>query len=188
MDIPHTENGNFSKNKKNRFFNRKRNTSTIDMTAMVDVAFLLLTFFVLSSTISQSSMMELIVPPKAENSADDRIEVLEEKVLTLILLDSGAIAYFKGITDPKVLYTDYSPNGIRKVILKHLHKEIPRCDGETPTRLKNVCWDPIIVIKPENQSRFKHLVDVLDELAITKAPKFAIDEFTETDSMFLTSH
>jgi hypothetical protein len=41
------------------------------------------------------------------------------------------------------------------------------------------------VIKPKKSSRYKNLVDLLDELAITEAPKYAIDKFTEEDSLLL---
>ncbi len=166
----------------------KKKSTKIDMTAMVDVAFLLLTFFVLTATMTNSAMMELTVPPKKEDDMEEedrREDILEDKIMTLILEDDDKISYYVGITEPEVLETNYSPDGVRKVLLGHLNAKSPRCATGKGARIVKGCWDPIFVIKPRSQSRYKNLVDLLDELAITESPKYAIDEFTEQDSLLL---
>ncbi|MEZ4847925.1 MAG: hypothetical protein R3B93_04745 [Bacteroidia bacterium] len=107
--------------------------------------------------------------------------------MTLVLDDNDIVKYYVGITEPDVQEAYFDNDGVRKVIIGHLlygQRELgqARCKG------KNVegCWDPIFVIKPRNQSRYKNLVDLLDELAITEAPKYAIDKFTAQDSLLLT--
>ena len=153
----------------------------LDMTAMVDVAFLLLTFFVLSAVVSQQRALELVVPPACEG-ADCHVKVDEKKVLTLVLGEQNQIRYYHGITDPEVLKTDYSPKGIRAVIQQHLLSGGPLCRSQEK---KEDCWDPIIVVKAEKTSRYGKLIEVLDELLITQAPKYTIASFTLQDSLLL---
>ncbi|MEM7509798.1 MAG: biopolymer transporter ExbD [Bacteroidota bacterium] len=163
--------------KDNNIKRTNRRSVNIDMTAMVDVAFLLLTFFVLTATLKEDMLLEVVMPPKMDDESA-RIEVLEEKVLTLILKEGDEIAYFFGADESKIDTTNYSPNGIRKVILDHLQagsqkRRLPMC---VDVGSNEPCWDPMVVIRPMANSRYKNLVDVLDELAITDAPKYAIDQ------------
>ena len=163
---------------------QKKKSTRIDMTAMVDVAFLLLTFFVLTTTMAKPSMMVLAVPPKREDTTQTQLEVKESKVLTLILGEKDKVHYYFGITDPEVKTTSFDPEkGVRILIRNHLKGKTgqPLCQGK---ETKN-CWDPIIVIKPNKTSRYKNLVDILDELKITGTPKYAITAVTDPDSVLL---
>jgi hypothetical protein len=166
----------------------KKKSTKIDMTAMVDVAFLLLTFFVLTATMSSSSVMELTMPPKVDDMDKDDLykKIREDKIMTLVLDDNDVVKYYVGITEPEVLEAYFDNDGVRKVILSHMYYG-PNELGQARCKGKNVenCWDPIFVIKPRNQSRYKNLVDLLDELAITQAPKYAIDKFTVQDSLLI---
>ena len=168
----------------------KKKSTRIDMTAMVDVAFLLLTFFVLTATMSSNSVMDLSMPPKADDDIEEedrRKKIIEDKIMTLVLDDNDKVTYYVGITEPEIEETNFSNDGLRKVILSHMHQGgggAPLC-----VEVNNApgCWDPIFVIKARPESRYKNLVDLLDELAITKAPKYAIDEFTPQDSLFIAT-
>ena len=186
----------------------KKKSTRIDMTAMVDVAFLLLTFFVLTATMSDSGAMELIMPPKAENEEEEemvRQDVLEDKIMTIILGEKDSIYFYVGISEPEVKYGSFDAsrgNSIRKIIQGHLDganlseelreryraadNTVRRCETGKGARATKDCWDPIFVIKPRKICKYKNVVDVMDELAITEAPKYAIDNlFTPTDSLLL---
>jgi len=174
----------------------KKKSTKVDMTAMVDVAFLLLTFFVLTATMSNSSVMELTMPPKVDDPKDEedtRKKILEDKIMTIILDDDDKIKYFVGITEPEVVTTGFQDTGIRKAIQDHIYAKkmqlgLPLCKEVNNVGLnEGKCWDPIFVIKPKNVSRYKNLVDVLDELAILQAPKFAIDKYTDADSLVIVA-
>lgn len=169
--------------KKKGFSKTKKKSTSVDMTAMVDVAFLLLTFFVLTAMIDHSTMIELVVPPKAEEDIHQKIR--EDKIMTIVLEKDDKIYYYVGITQPEVLETNFSSDGLRKVLLTHLNAHSPRCESGKTAQVEKGCWDPIFIIKPTNQSRYKVLVDLLDELAITNASKYAIDEFTVEDSLLI---
>ncbi len=159
----------------------KKKSTRIDMTAMVDVAFLLLTFFVLTSTMSKPSMMVLAVPPKDNEETLDPLVAKESKFLTLILGKNDKVHYYKGITDAEVKTTNFGPEGVRVLIRNHINKFKPLCRGKNTEG----CWDPILIIKPHKTARYKNLVDILDEMKISAVPKYALTEMTENDSTLL---
>ena len=161
----------------------KRKSTKIDMTAMVDVAFLLLTFFVLTATMSDAYVMEVVKPPKCEGP-DCGLPIDEEKILTLILEDNDEVSYYHGNDLEGLETTDFSDSGIRKAILTHLRRHPELC---SKTENKDGCWDPIFVIKPKKESKYSNLVDILDEMAITDAKKYAIGEYTNLDSLAFAS-
>ena len=168
----------------------KKKSTRIDMTAMVDVAFLLLTFFVLTAVIQDSAIMSLTMPPKAPDVEEEekRVKVDEEKIVTLILEEDDKITWYQGITNPELKTADYDPDkGLRQVVLDHLRFKPRLCRDEKRKYGQETpdCWDPIFIIKPRYNSAYGNLVDVLDEMAITEAPKYAIDKFTEVDSLLL---
>jgi biopolymer transport protein ExbD len=167
----------------------KKKSTRIDMTAMVDVAFLLLTFFVLTATMSDSVVMQLTMPPKVDEKLKDElyIEIDEKKIMTIVLDSNDVVKYYVGALKSdktEVKTTDYSDTGIRKALMEHINtgkqyglslcKEVDNAPG---------CWDPIFVVKPRKQSRYKNLVDILDEFAVTGAPKYAVDKFFPADSI-----
>lgn len=162
------------------------------MTAMVDVAFLLLTFFVLTATMNKPSVMELNMPPKTDELPEDstKIKVKEEKIMTLILDADDTVRYYVGITNPEVKATSFDPaNGVRGAIQEHINWGLKRglqlCVKVGDGKSTKNCWDPIFLIKPRVTSRYGNLVDLIDELNITEAPKYAITEFAEEDSLLL---
>jgi len=168
----------------------KKKSTKIDMTAMVDVAFLLLTFFVLTAVIQDYSIMALTMPPKDDNIDREDLEadVDEEKVVTIILGEKDTVHYFHRITDVDVEYTNYDPEkGIAKVIQDHIRRYPKLCREEKEKYGQETegCWDPIFVIKAKKQSTYKNLVDVLDEMSIQGAPKYAIDRLSVRDSLIL---
>src|ERR1044071_8156044 len=96
---------------------RAKKTSTrIDMTPMVDLAFLLLTFFVMTTTLNKPQTMEITMPEKPKEG-DVMPEINEKNVMTVVLGDDDKVYRYMGITDPAVEKADYSANGIRKVLL-----------------------------------------------------------------------
>ena len=163
----------------------KKKSTRIDMTAMVDVAFLLLTFFVLTATMTNTNVMELTMPPKVDESQEDEKykEIDEKKIMTILLYEEDTVKYFTGITNPEVKNTGFEEGGIDKAIRGHLNYDkvlgVPRCKG----RESKGCWDPIFLIKAKPISRYKNLIDLLDELAIEGATKYAIDKYSPADSI-----
>ncbi|NNF02718.1 MAG: biopolymer transporter ExbD [Bacteroidia bacterium] len=131
----------------------------IDMNPMVDLAFLLITFFMLTTTFSKQQVMELILPvkPKAESMVVEQ-PVKESKVVTILLSNDDKIFYYNGITEPDLIETSYEENGIRSVLINK-NKEIA---------------DMVVLVKPLEDSRFKNYVDILDELKLAEVNRYAI--------------
>ncbi len=144
---------------------RSKKTSTkIDMTPMVDLAFLLLTFFVMTTTLNKPQTMEINMPEEVKEG-DTPPPVNEKKVLTIILGDDDKVYWYIGMTDPIVEVTNFSDEGIRKILLK-----------------KNAEIDKMVVlIKATDESRYKNMVDILDEMNITNMKRYVLVDITPVD-------
>jgi biopolymer transport protein ExbD len=142
----------------------KKSSTRIDMTPMVDLAFLLLTFFILTTTLQKPQTMEITLPEKPKED-DKPPEVNEKKVLTLVLGAENKVYWYVGITDPKVEVTDFSDKGIRKILLKK-NQEI---------------HEMIVLIKAMDDSKYRNYVDILDEMNISNIKRFAIVDITPQD-------
>ncbi len=144
---------------------RSKKTSTkIDMTPMVDLAFLLLTFFVMTTTLNKPQTMEINMPEDVKEG-DIPPPVNEKKVLTIVLGDDDKVYWYIGMTDPAVEVTNFSPDGIRKILLR-----------------ENAKIDKMVVlIKALDESRYKNVVDILDEMNITNMQRFVMVDITPVD-------
>jgi biopolymer transport protein ExbD len=142
----------------------KKSSTRIDMTPMVDLAFLLLTFFMLTTTFNKPQTMEIIMPEKPKEEEDQPL-VNEKKVITLLLGKEDKIYWYQGITDPTVEVADFSKDGIRKILLEH----------------NAAIKDMMVLIKPSDESRYKNVVDILDEMNITGIKRYAIVDITKVD-------
>ena len=144
---------------------RSKKTSTrIDMTPMVDLAFLLLTFFVMTTTLNKPQTMEITMPEKPKEE-DKQPLVNEKHVLTLILGANNKVYWYLGITDPKVELSDFSNDGIRKVLLQQ------------NAQIKEM----VVLIKPSDESKYKNIVDILDEMNISNIARYALVDITPVD-------
>jgi biopolymer transport protein ExbD len=151
----------------------KKMGTHMDMTPMVDLAFLLLTFFMLTTTFSKPQTMEINMPVKEED-VTKQPPIKASNAMTLILGEDDKVFYYFGLGDPaenpEVIETDYSATGIRKVLIS------PRVKGNPKM---------VVLIKPMETSRYKNMVDILDELKITDTQKFALVDITDTDKQLV---
>lgn len=142
----------------------KKSSTRIDMTPMVDLAFLLLTFFVMTTTLNKPQAMQINMPDKPKEG-DEQPEVNERNVLTLVLGENDKIYWYIGITNPEVQVTNFSATGIRKV-LQEKKAENPKI---------------IVLIKSLDEARYKNMVDIMDEMSISSVQRFALVEITDVD-------
>lgn len=146
----------------------KKVSTKIDMTPMVDLAFLLITFFMLTTTFNKPKAMEVIMPDKTKDKKEAPIKA--SHAVTIILGENNKVFWFQGVEDaavkPEVNVTDFSAEGIRKVIIQK-NKEI----GEKF----------VVVIKALDKSHYKNMVDILDEMTITDTKRYAIVDITPQD-------
>lgn len=151
-------------------------TPRIDMTPMVDLVFLLITFFMLATTLNVPSVMPVVVPKESKKGDPTPPPVKMSKTHTLVLAEKHKIFHYKllgegGQERPEV--TDFK--GIRKLLKKRV-KEVKQ---QFPNDKNN---DLIVLIKFHKGSTYKDMVDILDEINIVGVKKYAIVEITDTDN------
>lgn len=149
----------------------KKNGGKVDLTAMVDLAFLLITFFMLTTSLNKPNAMDVAMPDKNKMDANDNIEISDTRSITLLLGSDNKISWYYGqlkapITPPTTV--DYSTEGIRKVLLTK-KQEVPARNGGK---------DLIVVIRPSDQSTQRNLVDILDEMKIVDVKRYMISKIT----------
>ncbi|WP_395053968.1 ExbD/TolR family protein [Flavobacterium sp.] len=150
----------------------KKQNSTVDLTAMVDLAFLLITFFMLTTSLSKPQSMPLGLP--AKDDIDDPIPPVktdQRRTVTVILGKNNAIKWYHGLLEApeangKPQNTSYGKDGIRKILLDRV-QSVPQVTGNLKKGL-------IVIIKPTSKSNYRNLVDILDEMVISKVDTYAI--------------
>lgn len=144
----------------------KKSSGKPDMTPMVDLGFLLITFFMYTTTFGKPNIMKLNMPDKEEDpDKQENMDLKESNTITIIMgKDNRIFWYQKALTDvlPEDLTeTDYTSDGIRTAILKR------KANAPNPENFT-------VIIKPTDEANWKNTVDILDEMAVTQSDKFAI--------------
>lgn len=179
----------------------KKMSTRIDMTPMVDLAFLLLTFFVLTTTLRQPTAMNITVPvkKKIDDPNNKPTQVPEARTINIILGKNDKVFYYMGMIrdeqEPVLIETTYAADGLRKILLeknadvrakvrvleeKLLRKEIPdSIFRKEVSKVKREGAEPetgkglFAIIKPSKESTLKNLVDVFDEMSVCNIPVYA---------------
>jgi biopolymer transport protein ExbD len=138
---------------------RRKPVPKVDMTPLVDLGFLLITFFIFTSSLTAATAMKLRMPAEGNPSTYP-----QSKTLTIIPA-SSAVYYYHGRFEPGtgLLHTTYDVRtGIGAVI--RAQQARLGVDGKKL----------LIVIKPADDAAYKNLVDILDEVVINEVTKYAI--------------
>ena len=158
----------------------KKGAPAIDMTPMVDLAFLLIAFFMLATTLAKPKAMEILKPAKKEKEDKNDPVVNKGRVMSILLGENDKIYYYQ-ISDEdlakgnlKVDSTDFSAKGVR---------------GAIRFRQDAVAADPrfgnkdslIVLIKGAPKAKYKNMVDILDEMNITNQKKYALVKVPKDD-------
>lgn len=145
----------------------KKGAGKPDMTPMVDLGFLLLTFFIYTTTFSKPNIMGFATPNKDKDLPEEQAESKVTNTITVILGEDDRIFWYQvplqDVTAEDLVETDYSEEGIRQAIYK---KKANALDLEKWT----------VIIKPTDDATWKNTVDILDETAITDSDKKAVVE------------
>lgn len=154
----------------------KKQNAGVDLTAMVDLAFLLITFFMLTTSLSKPQSMDLQMPDKEKVRPEDETIVGESNTMTILLGKENKLKYYMGMfTSPKEGPTDstYGKNGIRQVLLQKIANL--KAQGKTGTD------GLIVIIKATDEATYTNMIDILDEMAITGIEVYAINDITEAE-------
>lgn len=148
----------------------KKKSTRVDLTAMVDLAFLLITFFILTTTLQKPKAMDLVMPDKTEKN-DTNLPVGESRTMTILLGSDNKLEWFIGTPEkPLTAPTVESYRNLRKTLIDK-SKEI----------LQNTGKDMMVIIKPSEKSNYNNLVTVMDELNITQNKNRAIVDITPAE-------
>jgi biopolymer transport protein ExbD len=162
----------------------KKQNSKVDLTAMVDLAFLLITFFMLTTSLSKPQSMDLSLPDKDPIKDEVPVKVDENRTMTVMLGANNKIIYYMGllatpIAGPKDI--TYGKDGIRREVLKRKKSvlEYSAAKGKPKQGI-------IVIIKPTKKSTYRNLVDILDEMAISGVETYAIvPEFSPEETKLI---
>ncbi|WP_313808086.1 biopolymer transporter ExbD [Flavobacterium sp.] len=169
--------------KKKGHVRSKKQNAGVDLTAMVDLAFLLITFFMLTTSLSKPQSMNLAMPDKTKTDVPITLETADDKTVTLLLGEKNQILWYYGLPTAPIEGPEkvgYGKNGIRKVLLEK--KELVKSKYAAYEAKKQ---EMIVLIKASKKSNYKNLVDVLDEMAITNVQIYAIVDITADENAML---
>ncbi|MGI6220187.1 MAG: ExbD/TolR family protein [Bacteroidaceae bacterium] len=185
---------------------QKKFSVRVDFTPMVDMNMLLITFFMLCTTLSKPQTMEISMPSNDEKITDEQKSKVKESLAVTLLLDGDNKLYFyEGIPnweDPNALkITTYDPSGLRafliqknarvvnkvrelKVQKRNLQITPEQYDAQVK-ELKNGKNTPTVIIKATDEATYKNLIDVLDEMQICNIGKYVIVPIADTDKQLI---
>jgi biopolymer transport protein ExbD len=177
----------------------KKFSTHIDMTPMVDLMCLLITFFMLTTAFSKPKAMEITMPEKStKDDPQDQPKIAADKTINILLSGNDNIYYYYGVADinkplPELIKTNYSKDGIRKILLernkivfkavaelkeKVIKGELVMADSTLNNQIKALKKSdktaPIILIKADDKAKYRNMVDIIDEMAITTIASYAV--------------
>lgn len=181
---------------------QKKFTIRVDFTPMVDMNMLLITFFMLCTTLSKPQTMEISMPSNDKNiTEEDQTKVAASRAITVLLGGDDRVFYYAG--EPN--YEDYNSlkevsfnaNGLRAVLTERNYDVIQKINdlkrekletnmsdedfNKRASEIKNVKTAPVVMIKASDESTYENLIDALDEMQICSISKYAIVDIAEGD-------
>jgi biopolymer transport protein ExbD len=139
----------------------KKLSTRVDMTPMVDLGFLLITFFIFTTTVSQPTAMKLFLP-KDTDKQEEQNKVKESGAFTILLGKADQVYYYEGLDPTQLKATTFK--GIRDEIIRKKQSTNPE--------------DLVMIIKPSEEATYKNTVDILDEMTINDIKRYAMVDIT----------
>ena len=150
---------------------QKKLSTRIDLTPMVDLGFLLITFFIFTTTMSQATAMNLSMPKKTDNP-EDQSKVKASGALTIMLGKDNNLFYYEG-----ELKDDAS--NFKSSNFKDIRSEIITKKANTDTS------SFMVIIKPSSECTYKNVVDILDEMSINVVERYALVDISPIEEQLV---
>ena len=150
---------------------RNRIAARVDLTAMVDLAFLLITFFMLTTTLQKNEAMAVVMPDKTPDTNEPGVPA--SRTMTVCLGKNNQVLWYMGMADAPLsepAVVNYNKTGLREALINK-RNQIKTQTGK----------DVIVLVKPSNHSIYDNLVSTLDELNISKVDRYAIVDISPKD-------
>jgi biopolymer transport protein ExbD len=177
----------------------KKLSTRVDMTPMVDLGFLLITFFIFTATMKSPTTLDLNMPKESDEK--DETKIKQSGALTILLGKNDQVYYYEGELTQENASTIFKQTtflGIRKeiqdkkkdVIKTHVHDA--KCEEIKQKAKARIPQDPnwetadldrdlVVVIKPDAEATYKNTVDILDEMTINAVKRFAMVKISDTE-------
>ncbi|MFA6333938.1 MAG: biopolymer transporter ExbD [Bacteroidales bacterium] len=180
----------------------------IDFTPMVDMNMLLITFFMLCTSLNKPQTMEISMPTSDTVTEEEQNKVKASKAITILLGPEDKIYYYFGIPDynnyNSLHLTTYAADGLRSVLLQRNAEVVTKVEElkqkklaenmseeeftKQMTEIKKSKTSPVIMIKATDDSNYKNLIDALDEMHICSISQYAIVDIEESDKFLIKNH
>lgn len=187
---------------------QKKMDARVDFTPMVDMIMLLVTFFMLCTTLLKPQTMEISMPSDKEDIKDEqRNQAKASEAVTILVAGEDRLFYFEGKPEeaPQTMVeTKYGKDGIRKFLMQKnaaaqvkvaaLKKEFETRDineeskkeyNDRLSEIKSAKGTPTVIIKAADEATYDNLIKVLDEMQICGIGKYVIDKFADSDKILL---
>lgn len=151
----------------------KKLSTRVDLTPMVDLGFLLITFFIFTTTMSQPTAFKLFLPDD-RTTPENQNKAKESGALTLLLGKDNNVFYYEGILKADATGTNFKSSNFKDIRDVIIHKK-----QTTDTA------DLVVVIKPNDESTYKNVVDILDEMSINMIKRYALVDITPDEDKLI---
>jgi len=148
----------------------KKLSTRVDLTPMVDLGFLLITFFIFTTTMSTPTAMKLFLP-KDVDKPDEQNKLKESAALTVMPSKADQVYYYEGLDPSKIQTATFKT--IRDIILDKKRRTDPK--------------DFMVIIKPSKDATYKNTVDILDEMTIDAVKRYALVDLSPDEYKYIAA-
>jgi biopolymer transport protein ExbD len=180
----------------------KKAPTRIDFTPMVDLGFLLITFFMLATSLIKQQTMEITMPSDKKVSEENQTVAKASQAVTLILAKNDKVFYYFGQSEnAEIVETNYSNSGLRTMLLKKNYEIAKQVEDLKVEKVKTKMADeiyqkrlseikagknaPVVRIMATDDASYKNLVDALDEMNISSISRYAVVDVDSADMQLI---
>ena len=188
---------------------QKKMTVRVDFIPMVDMNMLLITFFMLCTTLSKPQTMEISMPSNDKDITEQQKSMVKaSQAITLLLGADNKLYYYEGEPNYRdytsLKETTYGANGLRAVLLqknaaavnqvralKQQKLDLEITDDEYKKKVSEIKSGkdtPTVIIKATDDASYMNLIDALDEMQICNIGKYVITDIVEADEFLIKNY
>ena len=194
---------------KNGKSKQKKFAVRVDFTPMVDMNMLLITFFMLCTTLSKPQTMEISMPSNDKSITEQQKSMVKaSQAITLLLGADNKLYYYEGEPNYKdytsLKETSYTPDGIRSILLQKNAAAVNKVRAlkqqkldlkiseeeyrKQVSEIKSGKDTPTVIIKATDDASYMNLIDALDEMQICNIGKYVITDIVEADEFLIKNY
>lgn len=152
----------------------KKLSTRVDLTPMVDLGFLLITFFIFTSALTQPTAMNIVLP----KDSTDSLKVSKSKTLSLLLTSNNTVLWYEGDNARNMQPTTFASTGLRQIIINKKNNLIRLFGSDTSLTA---------IIKPTTKCNYKNIIDALDEIHINNITKYFLVDADSFETSIISS-